>query len=192
MAAWQAWVLLAGAVGAAVYLFLLKVRPRRLRVPALQLWGRVLDDPRELTLWERIRRAVSLAITAAIALALVLAFVRPARVAGATSGSASHGRVTLVLDSSWSMLARTRGGGTRWTRASPRREAWRPRPRRSRARDHRRRPDRRADHRSPVDRGGARSVAPGGGAAAGWPAVGGSDAVYFLTDGAPRGRATPA
>jgi hypothetical protein len=186
MAAWQAWVLLAGAAGVAAYLFLLKVRPRRVRVPALQLWGRVLDDPRELTLWERIRRAVSLAITAAIALALVLAFVRPARVAGASSGSASHSRVTLVLDSSWSMLARTRGGGTRWTRAI-------------------------AEARSlasaasggevalattadgliegpttdlPLIEAALDRVAPGGGAAAGWPAVGGSDAVYFLTDGA--------
>ena len=30
-------------------------------VPSLLLWRRVLDEARELTLWERIRRAVSLA-----------------------------------------------------------------------------------------------------------------------------------
>lgn len=117
MAAGQAWALLAGAVALAVFLFLLKVRPRRVRIPSLLLWGRVLDDRRELTLWERIRRAVSLVITAAIALALMLAFLRPARAAGVGAADTSRGRVAIVLDSSWSMLARTRGGGTRWDRA---------------------------------------------------------------------------
>ena len=34
-------------------------------VPSLLLWQRVLDEPRELTLWERIRRAVSLVLTIA-------------------------------------------------------------------------------------------------------------------------------
>ena len=58
MAAWQAWVLIAGASGLAAYLFLLKVRPRRVTVPSLLLWARVFNDAREQTLWERIRRAV--------------------------------------------------------------------------------------------------------------------------------------
>src|SRR5207248_306223 len=98
----------------AVFLFRLKVRPRRVRVPSLLFWGRVLNDSRELTLWERIRRAVSLAITAAIAIALALALLRPSRAVGATG---TAGRTVIVIDSSWSMLARTRGGGTRWSRA---------------------------------------------------------------------------
>jgi hypothetical protein len=188
MAAWQAWALLAGAAGIAAYLFLLKVRPRRVRVPALLLWGRVLDDPRELTLWERIRRAVSLAITAAIAVALALALVRPG---ASTASAASRGRVVLVLDSSWSMLARTRGGGTRWTRAiaEARRLAF-------------------------GSSGGEVALAttadslvegpttdpalieaaldrltPGGAGAAAWPRVARADVVYFITDGAtPRPR----
>src|SRR5260221_513272 len=115
LAAWQAWVLIAGAAGLAAYLFLLKVRPRRLLVPSLLLWGQVLNDKRERTLWERIRRAVSLVITAVIAIALALAFARPSRAVSATG--VGGGRLVLVLDSSWSMLARTRGGDTRWTRA---------------------------------------------------------------------------
>ena len=50
------------------------MRPPRVLVPSLLLWRRVLDESRELTLWERIRRAVSLVVTAiAIALALALA-----------------------------------------------------------------------------------------------------------------------
>ena len=46
-------------------------------VPSLLLWQRVLDEPRELTLWERIRRAVSLVLTVVIALALALAVDAP-------------------------------------------------------------------------------------------------------------------
>src|SRR5438093_6674202 len=112
MAAWQGWVLLAGASALAVYLFLVKVRPRRVRVPSLLFWSRVLNDSRELTLWERIRRAVSLVITAAIAIALALAFLRPAlsRVEGpsrALGATGTAGRSLIIIDSSWSMLART-------------------------------------------------------------------------------------
>jgi len=60
MAPWQGWLLLAAAVACAAWLFLLKLRPPRMLVSSLLLWRRVLDESRELTLWERIRRAVSL------------------------------------------------------------------------------------------------------------------------------------
>jgi len=116
MAAWQGWLLLAAAAAGAAWLFLLKLRPPRVLVSSLLLWRRVLDESRELTLWERIRRAVSLALTVAIALALALAVTRPSRTQGATA--ASRGRLLIVIDSSWSMLARTRGGETRWDRAA--------------------------------------------------------------------------
>ncbi len=114
MAAWQAWLLLAGAMALAAGLFLIKLRPPRLLVPSLLLWRRVLDQSRELTLWERIRRAVSLALTVLIALALALAATRPGRVEGAAD--VATGRLLIVLDSSWSMQARTSSGETRWER----------------------------------------------------------------------------
>lgn len=115
-AAWQAWALVIGAAALAAWLFFVKVRPPRMLVPSLLLWRRVLDDPRAQTLWERIRRAVSLAITILIALTLALAAMRPS--SGAGSGDrTSGGRLLVVLDSSWSMLARTRSGETRWDRA---------------------------------------------------------------------------
>jgi hypothetical protein len=123
MTAWQAWLLAAAAAGAAVGLFLLKVRPPRVRVASVMLWARVLGEAREQTLWERIRRAVSLAITALIAIALAMAFARPSpgvrSAAAATPAAPGAGtaRLLVVIDSSWSMLARTRGGGTRWDRA---------------------------------------------------------------------------
>lgn len=184
MAAWQAWLLIGAAAAAASLLFLLKVRPPRVVVPSLLLWRRVLSESRDMTLWERIRRAVSLAITAAIAVALALAFARPARAVGAAAGS--PGRVLVVLDSSWSMLARTNGGGTRWDHAI-------------------------ADARqlAAAASGGEVAIAttadglvegptsdatsidaaldriaPSGGGATAWPALAGADAVYFVTDGA--------
>lgn len=191
MAAWQGWLLLAGATALAIVIFRLKVRPRKVRVPSLLFWSRVLNDSRELTLWERIRRAVSLVVTAAIAIALAMALLRPAlskvegpsRVQGATGASA--GRSVIVIDSSWSMLARTRGGDTRWSRAI-------------------------ADaRRLTAGSGGEVALAttadglvegptadralieaaldritPSGAGAAAWPAIAGAEAVYFITDGA--------
>jgi hypothetical protein len=116
MAAWQAWMLLAGAGALAAALFLIKLKPPRLLVPSLLLWRRVLDESRELTLWERIRRAVSLILTILIALALALAVARPGRSDGAAGATA--GRLLVVLDSSWSMQSRTSSGETRWERAT--------------------------------------------------------------------------
>lgn len=183
MAAWQAWLLVAAAAAAAMGLFLLKVRPPRVLVPSLLLWGRVLNESRELTLWERIRRAVSLVLTAAIAAALALAVARPSTARGASG--AGHGRILLVVDSSRSMLARTRNGATRWDHAI-------------------------ADARqlaagasgdvalattadglvegpttdvALIETALAR-IAPSDAAAAAWPQLAGADFVYFITDGA--------
>lgn len=118
MAAWQAWLLIGGAAAAAAYLFFVKVRPPRIDVPSLLLWRRVLDHTRELTWWERVRKAVSLVATVFVALALATALTRPARSAAQAPGTSSAaGRVLIVIDSSWSMAARTSKGGTRWARA---------------------------------------------------------------------------
>jgi hypothetical protein len=114
-AAWQAWVLVIGAAALAAALFFIKLRPPRILIPSLSLWQRVLDAATELTLWERIRRAVSLVVTVLIAIALALAVVRPSRIGGA--GAAARGRTLIVLDSSWSMRAKTHGRDTRWDRA---------------------------------------------------------------------------
>lgn len=115
MAAWQAWTLLAAAIAAAVWLFLLKLRPPRMFVPSLLLWQRVLDETRELTLWERIRRAVSLVVTVLLAALLAFAISGPSRRKIGVTGSTT--RMLIVLDSSPSMLARTNTGETRWDRA---------------------------------------------------------------------------
>ena len=113
MAAWQALLLVGAAAAAAWLLFRLKVRPPRVQVPTLLLWRRVFDQAREMTWWERVRRAVSLAATVIIALVLALAVTRP----GPRTGPTALGRTLIVLDSSWSMAARTSSGETRWKRA---------------------------------------------------------------------------
>ena len=117
MAAPLAWLIVAASAAVAIWLFLLKVRPPRVSVPSLLLWTRVLNESREQTLWERIRRAVSLALTAVIAAALALAFTQPSRQPRGGATGVTGRRVLLVVDSSWSMLARTRSGETRWDRA---------------------------------------------------------------------------
>jgi hypothetical protein len=60
-----------------------------------------------------VRRAVSLAATVCLALALALAVTRP----GPRAPAGSRGRLLIVLDASWSMRARTPEGDTRWARA---------------------------------------------------------------------------
>lgn len=182
MAAWQAWALLFAACALAAGLFLLRLRPPRILVPSLVLWQRVLDAFPDLTRWERIRRAVSLAATILIALLLGLALTRPSRsTAGQIPG---HGRILVVLDSSWSMLARTRTGETRWDRALA--EA-----RRIAASANEASIATTADGlvEGPTDdivllETALRHLTPSGEDDSTWPAVSGTATVHFITDGA--------
>jgi hypothetical protein len=181
----QAWLLLAAAGGLAAWLFLRKLRPPRILVSSLLVWQRVLDEPRELTLWERIRRAVSLVLTVAIALALGLAIARPSPKSAAPASS--QGRVLIVIDSSWSMLARTRSHETRWQRAV----------------GQARRLAAAAAGGSPIAlattadglvegpttdltrlEAALDRITPAGGDPTAWPELAGADSIHFITDGA--------
>ena len=122
MATWQAWLVLGAALAAAVGLFLLKLKPPQILIPSLTLWSRVLDEKRERTLWERIRKAVSLAIAVLITLGLALAILRPLRTQNPALRTSAT-RTSIVIDSSWSMLAETSFGDTRWDRAVARARA---------------------------------------------------------------------
>jgi hypothetical protein len=113
MTAWQAAALLAGALAASWWLFRMKVRPPRRRVPSLLLWRRVVARPEDRSWWERVRRAVSLAATLLVAVLLAFAVTRP----GPRAAAGTSGRLLIVLDASWSMRARTPEGDTRWERA---------------------------------------------------------------------------
>jgi len=182
MAAWQALLLVAAAAAAATWLFRLKVRPPRVPVASLLLWQRVLDQARELTWWERFRRAVSLAVTVLLAVALALAVARP----GPRVAAISRGRMLLVLDSSWSMLAEVPGGGTRWDRAVAQARALAV----AAAGD----PVAVATTADGLVEGPTTDsalietalgrLAPSGGEGTAWPRVGDTDRVHFFTDGA--------
>lgn len=113
LAGWQAWLALLATAGLFSYLFFLKIRAPRMAVPSLLLWQRVLDQSREMTLWERIRKVVSWIVITLIGVMLVLAVLRPSSSANAAGG----GRRLIILDSSWSMGAETSGGEARWDRA---------------------------------------------------------------------------
>lgn len=133
MSTWQGWLVIALAIALAAWLFLIKLKPPQVVVPSLTLWRVVLDQGRDRSLWDRIRKAVSLALALLIALAIALAILRPsAGVTAPASTDASRpalqagqvaARVAIVLDSSWSMLASTSNGSTRWDRAVARARA---------------------------------------------------------------------
>ncbi len=181
MAAWQAWLLIATAAGVATWLFYVKVRPPKIAVPSLLLWRRVLDQSRTLTWWERVRRAVSLALTMLVAVALALAVTRPAPRVSASA----RGRLLLVLDSSWSMGARMANGRTRWQTAVAQARAMA----QSAGED-----VALATTADGLVEGPTSDIAlvetalerlsPSGGDGAAWPRIGEAGAVHFFTDGA--------
>ena len=69
----QALLLGALTVAAVLRLFFLKLRHRRVVVGSSLLWERVLDDRESRSIWEKLRRWVSLLITLTIALLVALA-----------------------------------------------------------------------------------------------------------------------
>ncbi|MDQ3168837.1 MAG: VWA domain-containing protein [Acidobacteriota bacterium] len=107
----------AAAIAAVVsYIFFMKVKHPRVLVPSLLLWRRVLDEDRDVSFWEKVRKAVSLAIAILVPLLIVFALGRPER----ASAGATAGPLTIVIDSSLSMLAERPGGRTRWDAATSR------------------------------------------------------------------------
>jgi hypothetical protein len=114
-------LLLAAAIAAAVvWLFFLKLRHPRILIPSLVLWQSLLREERPESWWDRVRRAVSLALALAIALLIVLALGKP-RTAAQAAGEDRP--VTLVIDTSPTMMTRTSDGRTRWDKARERARA---------------------------------------------------------------------
>ncbi len=110
---WVAWLLIVAAAAAAAALFAIRPRPPRRVVSSLIVWRQVLGDTLKRSWWDRVRWLVSLALTLFIAVAIAAAFARPAP----GSGTPASGRLLIVLDSSWTMRARTASGATRWAHA---------------------------------------------------------------------------
>lgn len=109
----QAALLALVTAGAIIALYFLRLRHRRVLVASSLLWGRVLDERQAHSLWEKLRRLVSIVIAVLIGLMIALAIARP-EIHWITGGG-EH--TLLVLDTSPSMLARTTDGKTRWQNA---------------------------------------------------------------------------
>ena len=94
--------LLLGALTApVVLLYVLKVRRRRVAVPYLRLWEELVVETRARSLFERLRRLLSLLLQLLILAAIVFAIAQPAF----EVSSAAKESVVLLLDTSASMLA---------------------------------------------------------------------------------------
>lgn len=109
----QAALLALVTAGAIVGLYFLKLRHRRMVVASSLLWSRVLDERQAQSLWEKLRRVISILAAVLIGLLIAMAVARP-EVHWLTGGGEKS---LLVLDTSPSMLARTRDGRTRWQHA---------------------------------------------------------------------------
>jgi hypothetical protein len=99
--------------GTIVALYFLKLRHRRVVVSSSILWKRVLDERQSHSLWEKLRRIVSVIIAVTIALLIALALARP-EIESLTGKSE---RIVIVMDASPTMNTQTADGRTRWRHA---------------------------------------------------------------------------
>ena len=99
--------------GIVISLYFLKLRHRRVFISSSLLWRRVLDERQSHSLWEKLRRLVSIAIAVTIALLIAMSLARPE----IESLTGKNERVVIVLDTSPTMNTETSDGSTRWRRA---------------------------------------------------------------------------
>ena len=99
--------------GTIVALYFLKLRHRRVVISSSILWRKVLDERQSHSLWEKLRRIVSIVIAVTIALLIGLALARP-EIESLTGKSE---RIVIVLDTSPTMNTQSGDGQTRWQHA---------------------------------------------------------------------------
>lgn len=104
-----AYALLAGVALAIVLLHLLRPPPLKVMVPSALLWVRMMRERKRPI----IHRLIALLLALGAGLSLALALTRPEVPAIAPTAQ----RLTLILDNSASMAARTRDGRSRWQHA---------------------------------------------------------------------------
>jgi hypothetical protein len=99
--------------GAIIALYFLKLRHRRVLIPSSILWQRVLDEEQARSLWEKLRKILSIALAVTIGLLIAFAAARPEieKLTGKTA------RMVIVLDTSPTMLTLRSDGRTRWLHA---------------------------------------------------------------------------
>src|SRR5438067_13486697 len=85
--------------GVIVALYFLKLRHRRVFISSSILWRRVLDERQSHSLWEKLRKIISVAIALTIALLIALAVARPE----IESLTGKNERIVIVIDTSPTM-----------------------------------------------------------------------------------------
>lgn len=111
--AFQGALLAVATTGIIVALYLLKHRRRQVVVSSTQLWKRVLENRMENSLFERLRRYLSILLAVVTGLLIAMAIARP-EMEWLTGQSR---RTVIVLDTSPTMQSRTADGSTRWAHA---------------------------------------------------------------------------
>src|SRR3954464_12371723 len=96
LSALQAAILSILTAGAIVALYFLKLRHRRVVISSSILWQRVLGERQSHSLFEKLRRLISIAVAVTIALLIALALARPE----IQSLTGSNNRIVIVLDTS--------------------------------------------------------------------------------------------
>lgn len=109
----QTALLVALTAGTIIALYFLKLRHRRVVVSSSILWRRVLDERQSHSLWEKLRRLISILIAVVIALLIALSIARPE----IESLTGKNERIVIVLDTSPTMNTQTGDGRTRWQHA---------------------------------------------------------------------------
>src|SRR6185503_17895405 len=91
------------AAGTIVALYFLKLRHRRVVISSSILWQRVLDERQSHSLWEKLRRIISIVIAVTIALLIAVSLARPE----VESLTGKNERVVILLDTSPTMKTQT-------------------------------------------------------------------------------------
>src|SRR5262245_41791756 len=99
--------------GIVVALYLLKHRRRQVVISSTQLWKRVLENRLENSLFEKLRRYLSILLAVSTALLVAMSIGRPEM--EWLTGKSPH--AVIVLDTSPTMQARMSDGNTRWQHA---------------------------------------------------------------------------
>src|SRR5215510_3379996 len=112
----QAALLTLLTAGSIIALYFLKLRQRRVVISSSILWRKVLDERQSHSLWEKLRRIISIVIAVTTALLIAMALARPE----IESLTGKNERIVIVLDTSPTMNTVTQDGKTRWQHAADR------------------------------------------------------------------------
>src|SRR5262245_18274079 len=109
----QVALLVALTAGTIIALYFLKLRHRRVVISSSFLWKRVLDERESHSLWEKLRRIISIIVAVTIALLIALSLARPE----IESLTGRNERIVIVMDTSPTMKTRAHDRKTRWQHA---------------------------------------------------------------------------